>query len=278
MMRIISWNIQWGRGADGRVDLARTAETLRALGPAELICLQEVTRGFPSLSGEPQDQVAALAAAFPEHEAVFAAGVDVRGEQGDRAQFGNLVLSALPVLQVLRHALPFPADPTVPGMPRCCLEVVVEGDIGLMRVLTTHLEYYSGLQRRAQLSALRALQAEAQTHAAVVPRGKDSNPAFAARPRPAAAVLCGDFNMEPGSDSYVLMAAAAAPWLDSWLLARGQRPHAPTVGLHGAEWPKRAYCCDYFWVSAALAGRVRGIEVDAGTAASDHQPVVLELA
>lgn len=277
MMRIISWNIQWGRGADGRVDLARTAQALHALGPAEVICLQEVTRGFPSLSGDPQDQVAALAEAFPGHEAVFAAGVDVRGEQGGRAQFGNLVLSALPALQVLRHALPFPADPAVPGMPRCCLEVVVDGGWGPLRVLTTHLEYYSEVQRRAQISTLRALQADAETHAAGSPRGKDSNPAFAARPRPAAAVLCGDFNMEPGSDSYVRMAAPAAAWLDAWSLVHGGQPHAPTVGLHGADWPDRAYCCDYFWVSAQLAGRVSRLQVDAAIAASDHQPVVLDL-
>lgn len=277
MMRIISWNIQWGRGADGRVDLARTARTLQAHGPADVICLQEVTRGFPALSAEPQDQVAALAAAFPGHEAIYAAGVDVRSDGEGRAQFGNLVLSALPVLQVFRHALPYPADPGVPGMPRCCLEVVVEGASGPLRILTTHLEYYSGLQRRAQVSALRALQAEAETHAGTHSVGKDSNPAFAARPRPAAALLCGDFNMEPGSDGYVLMTAAAAPWLDAWPLVHGRQPHAPTVGLHGADWPERAYCCDYFWVSGSLAGRLKELKVDAVTAASDHQPVVLEI-
>jgi endonuclease/exonuclease/phosphatase family metal-dependent hydrolase len=204
--------------------------------------------------------------------------VDVRGEQGGRARFGNLMLSALPVLQVFRHALPFPADPVVPGMPRCCLELVLENAGGPLRVLTTHLEYYSGVQRSAQVSALRALQAEAETHAAGAPCDKDPNPVFAARPRPAAAVLCGDFNMEPGSDSYVRMAAPAAPWLDAWPLVHGARGHAPTVGLQGADWPDRAYCCDYFWVSAQLAGRVRRLEVDAGTAASDHQPVVLDLA
>jgi len=181
MMRIISWNIQWGRGADGRVDLARTVEALRALGPAEVICLQEVTRGFVSLSGEPDDEVAVLSAAFPQHEPLFAPGVDVRGETGGRAQFGNLLLSSLPVLQVLHHALPFPADPKVPGMPRCCLEAVVDSPFGPLRVLTTHLEYYSAVQRRSQIAALQALQLEAAGHLARAPRGKEGNPAFAAR-------------------------------------------------------------------------------------------------
>ena len=50
------------------------------------------------------------------------------------------------------------------------------------------------------------------------------------------------------------------------------------MGLHGAEWPERAYCCDFFFVSTDLAPRVRAVEVHADTPASDHQPVVMELA
>lgn len=275
MMRIISWNIQWGRGADGRVDLVRTVEALRALGSAEIICLQEVTRGFVSLSGEPDDEVAVLSAAFPQYEAVFAPGVDVQGESGGRGQFGNLLLSSLPVLQVLRHALPFPPDPRVPGMPRCCLEAVVDSPFGPLRVLTTHLEYYSAVQRRSQIAALQALQLEAAGHAVQAARGKEGNPAFAARPRPGQAVLCGDFNMEPASSDYAAM--SASPWRDAWKVAHGSAPHAASVGLHGADWPGRQYCCDYFWVSAPLAARVCDVRVDAGTPASDHQPLVLDL-
>jgi endonuclease/exonuclease/phosphatase family metal-dependent hydrolase len=54
-------------------------------------------------------------------------------------------------------------------------------------------------------------------------------------------------------------------------------PHAPSVGLHGADWPDRAYCCDFLFVTADLAPRVRALQVLSETAASDHQPVVLEL-
>lgn len=281
-MRIITWNIQWGRGADGRVDLSRTVAALRALGEAEVICLQEVTQGFASLAGDAADQVAALAAAFPRHEAVFGAGVDVAVRGGGRGRFGNLLLSSLPVLQIFRHALPFPADPSVPGMPRACLEAVVQAPSGPLRVLTTHLEYYSVLQRRTQVMALRQLQEEAVGHGVTASGGKDANPAFAQRPRPMAAVLCGDFNMEPDSPEYRLMgetlaAAEGAGWRDAWCVRRGTRPHPPTVGLHGADWPDRAYCCDYFWVADCIAERVRGVAVDATTLASDHQPVVLDL-
>ncbi|MFL6704659.1 MAG: endonuclease, partial [Paraburkholderia graminis] len=30
-MRLVDWNIQWGRGVDGRVDLARIVREARAL-------------------------------------------------------------------------------------------------------------------------------------------------------------------------------------------------------------------------------------------------------
>ncbi len=282
-MRLITWNIQWGRGADGRVDLRRTVAVLRAAGPFDLICLQEVAQNVEGLAGgNPKDGVGVLAAAFPDHAVVYGPGVDVPAADGERARFGNLVLSRLPVDQVFRRLLPFPADALVPGMQRACVEVVVRAPWGPLRVLTTHLEYYSARQRQAQIDALHALQVEAAGHA-VAPgvSKKESCPVFAARPRPVSAVLCGDFNFEPESDDYARMAhgveGSGAGFVDAWRVLDAERAHAPTVGLHGAEWPGRRYCCDYFWVSADLAPRVAAIAVEEATAASDHQPVVLEL-
>ena len=138
------------------------------------------------------------------------------------------------------------------------------------------------LQREAQVGALRALQQEAAAQAALPAAEGETNPAFAGRPRPASAVICGDFNCEPGSPAHVLMQRALAEgvpaWRDAWQLLHPGRPHPPSVGLHGAEWPDRAYCCDFFFVTEDLAPRLRRVEVLADTAASDHQPVVLELA
>jgi len=281
-MRIVTWNIQWGRGADGVVDLARTRDTLAALGPPELICLQEVAVNFAGLpGGPPQDGLAFLAAAFPGYEPVYAPGLDVPAAGGaGRSRFGNLVLSRLPVLQAFRHLLPWPAEPQLPSMQRACAEVVVDAPRGPLRVLTTHLEYYSTRQRAAQMEALRRLQVEAASHAADVST-QDAAAAFAPRPRPASAILCGDFNCEPGSPEYARLISsldgAAPDWRDAWTVLHPDAPHAPTVGLHGAEWPDRQYCCDFFFVTADLARRLKAIRVEAETAASDHQPVVLEV-
>lgn len=281
-MRIITWNIQWGRGADGRVDLGRTVAALRAMGRAEVICLQEVAQNFPGLiGGNREDEVALLADAFPSHRPVFGAAVDVPDGEGGRARFGNLILSALPVEQVFRHLLPCPADPGVPSMQRGCVEAVVMAPWGALRVLTTHLEYYSGRQRTTQVSFLRALHEEVAGHARAAAPGEDMNPAFSARIRPVSAVMCGDFNCEPESAEYVLMGAAHSPdvpgWRDAWRVAHPGRAHEPTVGLHRADWPGRAYCCDFAWVSEDLAPRLAEVTVDADTAASDHQPVLIEL-
>jgi endonuclease/exonuclease/phosphatase family metal-dependent hydrolase len=282
VMRLLTWNIQWGRGADGRVDLARTVAAIRAAGPLDVICLQEVASNFPGLAGGAcEDEPALLAAAFADFEPVFGAGMDVPDGDGGRARFGNLLLSRLPVGQVFRHLLPAPADPAWPAMQRTCVEAVVSARWGAVRVLTTHLEYYSARQRRAQVEALRALQAEAAELARLPAAGKESNPAFAARPRPASAIMCGDFNCEPDSPEHRLLQApigAGVPgWRDAWQVISPDSPHAPSVGLHGADWPDRAYCCDFFFVTEDLAPRVRALQVMAGTAASDHQPVVLEL-
>ncbi len=280
-MRIMSWNIQWGRGADGKVDVARTIAAIRAAGDLEVICLQEVAQGFPGLKGgHGEDVVALIAAAFPRHEVAFGPVLDVSTAAG-RGRFGNLILSRPAIDQIYRHLLPCPADPSVPAMQRGCVEVVVQGRRGPLRIMTTHLEYYSARQRRAQIAALRALQREVSESASQPAAVKESNPAFAPRKRPVSVILCGDFNCVAAREDYRALAApferVEQGWVDAWTIAHPGLAHAPTVGLHGAEWPDHAYCCDFFWVTRDLAAYVAKVEVESDTAASDHQPVLLEL-
>ena len=62
---------------------------------------------------------------------------------------------------MLRIQLPWPSDPDSNGMPRLLLEATVQAPFGPLRVMTTHLEYYSPLQRAAQVEAVRSRHAEA---------------------------------------------------------------------------------------------------------------------
>jgi endonuclease/exonuclease/phosphatase family metal-dependent hydrolase len=283
-MKLLSWNIQWCRGVDGRVDPQRIAREARAMADADVICLQEVARGFDTLAGSGgEDQFKALAAAFPGHAAIEGIAVDVAGEDGRRRQFGNLLLSRLPLRQVWRHLLPWPADASHADMQRVAIEAVIEApDVGDLRVTTTHLAYYSAEQRLAQVNALRGLHAAAQGHRHAPERVDSSGGPFHWRPRPGAGVVTGDFNCEPASPGHARMLEAFADgtpvFRDAWEVAHAGEPHANTVGLFDiVQWP-RAIACDFVFVSADLAPRITGFEVDAASAASDHQAVLLTLA
>ena len=48
--------------------------------------------------------------------------------------------------------------------------------------------------------------------------------------------------------------------------------------MHEPRPDEPAYCCDYVYVTADLAPRLRAMRVDGATQASDHQPVIVELA
>src|SRR5688500_6497172 len=167
-MRILSWNVQWCRGIDERVDPKRIASEAKRLADPDVFCLQEVARNFPEMPGSSgEDQVEELKKAFRGYEAFFAPGVDIPGKKG-RRQFGNLILTRLPVGRVMRHQLPWPALPDQRSMPRAAVEVVVQAPFGPLRVTTTHLEYYSARHRGAQIERLRELHAEARSEHAPV--------------------------------------------------------------------------------------------------------------
>lgn len=273
MTAILTWNIQYGLGCDGRVDLARIARVAAAMGEADVLCFQEVARNDPEIAGG-ADQVAGLQALFPRHVAFFGAALDRQGGGNARRQFGNLVLSRLPVLQVFRHLLPHPADGGIKHMQRQATEVVVETRAGPLRVVTTHLEYYSATQRVAQIERLRALQAEVADNEANPPKPAASP--YDPVPRPASLVLCGDLNFLPHEDEH--RALFAPPLLDAWRVARGAEPHPPSTGLYDRrQWPMGGHCRDYFAVTADVAQRIYEVAMDTATDASDHQPLRLVL-
>jgi endonuclease/exonuclease/phosphatase family metal-dependent hydrolase len=70
----------------------------------------------------------------------------------------------------------------------------------------------------------------------------------------------------------------ALPLVDAWRYKHPDIARAPTAGLHGFKWPERADCFDFFFVTADLLSRLTEVEVQSETAASDHQPIVLDLA
>ncbi|MEO8250017.1 MAG: endonuclease/exonuclease/phosphatase family protein [Burkholderiales bacterium] len=282
-MNLITWNIQWGRGVDGRVDLKRIVDHALQMADFDVLCLQEVSRNYPGLSGTGgADQFAALVGLLPEYCAIKGIAAERHTAGVGVQQFGNMIFTRLAVLQVLRHQLPWPADPDTASTPRMALEAVLDAPGGPLRVTTTHLEYYSKRQRAAQIEALRAIQQEADGHRgnAVDPK-RDGTP-FEARARTGRGVLCGDFNC---AEDDPLIARLQEPFadgtprlLDGWPIAHPGQRHANTVGLHDTQqWKGKQHCFDFFFVSADLAPKVRTFVACEQTQASDHQPLLLTL-
>ncbi|NHZ81877.1 endonuclease [Massilia sp. CCM 8695] len=282
-MNLITWNIQRGRTPRGDCDMAHTAASLRAVADADVICLQEVSSGYTDMPGcDGANQFALLAHHFPGYVPVVGLACDSAGEGVARCLFGNMILSRYPVLQVIRHALPWPPDPGVMSMQRIALEATLATPLGPLRVTTTHLEYFSRAQRSAQVQRLRDVQREAAAHAAHPRAGAAAGP-FGAMPRGGAALLAGDCNFLPGSWEYHCLQApfddGTPVYADAWRLRHPGQAHAPTVCLHDHPGrPADPFTCDFVFVSADLAPRLAEVRVAPDEFGPDHQPLAIRLA
>ena len=166
-VRLVTFNTHHGVGTDDRHDLARLA-TVLAAADADLICLQEVDRRFGARS-EDVDQALLLSRALDMQLAWGPAIDEPRRDGGDRRQYGNALLSRLPVLVSDVHRLPGS------GEPRSAVQTMVELDGSTLWVTATHLTTNSSAERAEQVAALAALQSDAM----------------------GAGVLVGDFNAAP---------------------------------------------------------------------------------
>ncbi len=284
-MKLITWNVQWCRGVDTRVDPARVVAEAKGIADFDVLCLQEIADHYPHpLLGNSrgENQFAVLADLLPGYTAIEGVAVDQIGEGGRRRRFGNLILSRLPVLQAYRHLLPYPADHVVPSMPRVAVEAVVRAPFGDVRVITTHLEYYSLRKRAAQVEGLRSLYAEGASYAAHPRAHEHDEGPYLAQPRPAAAIITGDFNLEPDDPLHARMAApfddGTPSLVDAWEATHPGIPHPPTFKIYEKLVPGEPELhCDFVFVSEPLRPRLAGVHVDTVTQVSDHQPVLVEL-
>jgi endonuclease/exonuclease/phosphatase family metal-dependent hydrolase len=167
-------------------------------------------------------------------------------------------------------------------MPRVAVEAVVRADVGDVRVITTHLEYYSRRKRAAQVDALRSIYAEGYAYASNPRVGLEDEGPYVAQPRPAHTIVTGDFNLEPDDALHARMEApfddGTPPLFDAWHIAHPGQPHDPTFKNYEKHRPGEPELhCDFIFVSQGLRPRVTRLWVDTVTQVSDHQPVLLEL-
>lgn len=282
-MKLITWNVQWCRGCDGRVSPARIVAAAREMADFDVLCLQELACGYPDLPGsQGENQYETLAGLLADYTVVRGVATDALAPHGDRREFGNAIITRLPVLRVFRHLLPWPADHSVPSMQRSAVEVVLDLPSGPLRVTTTHLEYYSAVQRAAQVERLRDLQTEAAGHAHALRHPEKESGPFQLAPRPASGILTADFNFPPNDPLHARLQAplpqGVPAYRDAWQVLHLGDAHPPTLGVHDKEqWPGPAFACDFIFVTEDLAVRVEDVVVNEATDASDHQPVLLAL-
>lgn len=246
-VRLVTFNTHHGVGDDGRHDLARLA-TVLAAADADVVCLQEVDRYYGGRS-EDVDQALLLARGLGMQLAWGPAIDRPRPDAQRPRQYGNALLSRLPVLASDVHPLPGG------GEPRSALRAAIGLDGAVLEVTTTHLSARSAEERAAQLAAIAAL------------------PAGPAR----TGVLVGDLNADPGAPE---LAALAGRFTDAWELApdRADRAgrrfwQAGRGQTHPARRPHRRI--DQVWVSPGVD--VARAHVLDGAGASDHLPLVVDL-
>jgi endonuclease/exonuclease/phosphatase family metal-dependent hydrolase len=236
-MRVVSYNIHHGVGADGRLDLERVAATIAATG-ADLVGLQEVDRHFGPRS-DFVDQAAWLGERLGMHVA-YGAAVDraPSADGGPHRQYGNAVLSVREVLAWRNVRLPRPAGTE----QRALLEALVHVDGQPLRFLVTHLQNRSQPARLVQVDVIRAVAAGL----------------------PIPVVLAGDLNARAGSREVRRLTAVLG---DAWATAGNGRGHTfparvPTTRI------------DYVLASPDLRAAA-AVVVD--SRASDHRPVQADL-
>ncbi len=289
-MRLVTYNIQYGIGIDGRFDLRRIADAVRG---ADLIALQEVSRNNPSNSGV--DMVAALCDLLPDYFHAYGAPFEVdmgsaleNGRAVTRSfQFGNMVLSKTPILASRNLLLPRRRSYSALNLQRGALEVMVAGPSGPLRVYSVHLDHTSPDERIIQIRFLLDRAYGYPIEGGAVTGVADLG--FPEPPHPEAFVLLGDFNMLPGSPEYRTM--TGLPDDEFGLALRAGRPADAATLVEGratgrVTWidpkhqddPARRKCLDYAFVEAGLAPEVRDVWIDHAAKGSDHLPVWLELA
>lgn len=283
-MIVLSWNIQNGKGCDGKISLERIAGVIRDMCDPDVVCLQELSRWMP-LSAESvgPDQAAEISRLLPDYEMIFGAALEAGSTDGTRRwQFGNAILARLPIASVFQHALPRPAEARIRHMPRQAIEVTVAAPNKHVRIVNTHLEFHSVSQRSAQVKRLHSLHAEIIENNVAASIADASGP-YQPLSRGSDCIICGDFNMETDSSEYKALLTPISKigfsLNDAWPIANGDNPHHPTCGIYDhAQWPQGAHCRDFFFVTETLKPAVRKVSVNTETTASDHQPILLELA
>ncbi|MER8503962.1 MULTISPECIES: endonuclease/exonuclease/phosphatase family protein [unclassified Mesorhizobium] len=291
-MKLVSYNIQYGFGSDGRYDLARCAKVVAG---ADIVALQEVERHW--LRSNEDDQPELLSQLLPDYHWVYGPAFDMDASHrreghivNRRRQFGTMVLSKLPIVWSRLHTLPLRRTLRPLNTRNAALECMIRAPAGPVRVLSLHLAHIAAEERLEQIDYLLAEHRSAPSEGGPW-SGADDEPARnwsngeQEPENPVAAIWLGDFNMEPDSAEYRRIVGSApyhrgAAYLDGFVDAAAVAME-PTADFHthvktiDGRLAKRRL--DHCFVGGMFAGRVRSVSADIGQIASDHFPLWVDI-
>lgn len=281
-MKLTTYNIQYGFGADGRYSLARIADTIR---DRDLIAVQEVDRHWSRTQHD--DQPAILSDLLPDHHMVYAPAFDMAlpGERTKRRQFGPLIFSRWPILWSRTWPLPKRRMIDPINTQTAALEAVIAHPSGPIKLINLHLAHVGVEERLDQISFLKQLLGNPTTEGGPW-SGTDDEPARnwtegeAEPPNPTRAIWAGDFNMEPGSTEYRVL-LGQTPYHPGARYADGLIDPAAALGLHThvkeIAGETRLRQLDHIFLTPDLAPHVARVWADTTIPASDHFPLHIDL-
>ena len=286
MLRILTLNIGSLFEADWDRRRHEVVAWIDELGP-DVVCLQEVWEDAsdPNTAGWVADHVGA-----DYHWTFGGHPIAARASTNPAFRFGSAVLSRWLIDERNVVALPIAANPEDPVPASMPWELVHVRTAGL-DIFTTHLAPAPshGRHRRVQVLAI-------DEHVRAIRGDRDSFADFP-NPRPEMpAIVCGDFNAEPGSDEirflkgHTVIADRTTYFQDAWAVAGdGSAGHTQDWSTHplAASLNVHRKRIDYLFVGdpflrAGDAGRVVSCRVVAdkpltGIQASDHCGLVADI-
>jgi endonuclease/exonuclease/phosphatase family metal-dependent hydrolase len=293
-IKLVTYNIRYSLGRDGRYNLPRITEAVRAAG---IIALQEVERGWPRT--DMVDQPEAIGRLLPDFYWVYGPAFDMDASHKDesgrvvngRRQFGAMLLSRWPIVSSRLHIFPKYESLNQFNMDLGALEGIIATPGQALRVYSLHLNHNSSRERLMQLQALRHIHQQAQiSGGAWCGPGNigddDWSAGGTAPPMPREAILMGDFNATPNSPEYEFLVGPWQPhigrlhhadsFVDSWAAVHGEE--APCITWRtDPHLPAYQGRLDYCFVSGRLANHIQHAWADLEAEGSDHCPYWVEM-
>jgi endonuclease/exonuclease/phosphatase family metal-dependent hydrolase len=283
-MNIVSYNIQFGRGLDHKVDLNRIC---KSIDQADIICLQEVDVGWQRSGGV--DQAKAISEILPEYYTFFGSSFDVddsvKNSDGTitnrRRQHGDMILSRWPIISSRTFNLAKTHHDDKFNMQMGFIEAVIQTETRAIRVYNFHAGYLKVDERLAQVEHLARIYGQspeqdgAWSGKADIDGDDWSNNLSNKKPTPSmprTAIVCGDFNCEFGSDEYTYL-LSYTDLVDCWQKADVANINRSTLKNEMTGDIKISGKIDHIFVSADLSEGIQHVEIDYEADGSDHRPV-----